>query len=111
MSVKEEDRFDRPLGDFAPSEVLSRLLRGEPESWDNTRSFDDEFADQTWQQVGTAPPFYNYADSAPGGHPATAAPEFTSATTLGDVRGKIVLLRRFPGHGRSKITWGDEAVW
>jgi 1-phosphatidylinositol phosphodiesterase len=95
MSVEEEDRFDGSLGDFAPSEVPSRLLRGEPESWENTRSFDDEFEDQTWQQVGTAPPFYNYVSPSRGDSSVTTAPAFTSATTLGDVRGKIVLLRRF----------------
>jgi len=97
MSVKEEDRFDGSFGDFAPSEVLSKLLRGEPESRENARSFDDGVEEQTWRQVETAPPFYNYADSSSGGHPVTTAPAFTSATTLGDVRGKIVLLRRFEG--------------
>jgi 1-phosphatidylinositol phosphodiesterase len=94
MSVDEETRFDGPLGDFAPSEVLNRLLRGEPESWDNTRSFHDEFEHQTWEQMGTAPPFYNYAASSVG-----AAPAFTSETSLGDVRGKIILLRRFQCDG------------
>lgn len=94
MSVNEETRFDGPLGDFAPSEVLSRLLRGEPESWENTRSFHDEFEYQTWKQVGAAPPFYNYAASS-----AEPAPAFTSETTLGDVRGKIILLRRFQCDG------------
>ena len=97
MSVKEEERFDGPLGDFAPSELLNRLLRGDPESRENTRSFDDEFEHQTWQRLETAPPFYNHAAPSAGGHPVTTAPAFTSATTLGDVRGKIVLLRRFKG--------------
>ncbi|MFY9805807.1 MAG: phosphatidylinositol-specific phospholipase C, partial [Pseudonocardiaceae bacterium] len=108
MSVSEETRFDGSLGDFAPSEVLSRLLRGEPESWENTRSFHDEFQHQTWKQVGTAPPFYNYADSSPG-----IAPAFTSETTLGDVRGKIILLRRFQcgGDVGFDVTyWLDNAI-
>ncbi len=113
MSVEEEDRFDGSLGDFAPSEVLSRLLRGDPESWDNTRSFDDEFENQTWQQVGTAPPFYNYVSPSRGDSSATTAPAFTSATPLGDVRGKIVLLRRFEsdrGMGFDVTYWLDNTT-
>lgn len=98
MSVKEEERFDAPLGDFAPSEVLGRLLRGERESRENSRSFDDEFEYQTWRRLEAAPPFYNYIDPAvAGGRPVATAPALTSATTLGDVRGRIVLLRRFQG--------------
>ncbi len=95
MSVNEEGRFDDSLGDLAPSEVLGRLSRGESELSDNTRSFDDEFETQTCVQLGTEPPFYNYVASSPGGRSVTTAPAFTSATTLGEVRGKIVLLRRF----------------
>lgn len=114
MSVKEEDRFDGPLGDFAPSEVFGRLLRGEPQSRENTRSFDDEFEYQTWQQLETAPPFYNYADpSAAPGQSVTTVPVLTSATTLGDVRGKIVLLRRFhsgEGVGLDVTYWLDNTT-
>ncbi len=95
MLVKEEDRFDSSLGDFAPSEVLGRLMREEPESSDNARSFEDEFKGQTCEQAGAAPLFYNCAASPPGGRGVATAPAFTTATTLGDVRGKIVLLRGF----------------
>ncbi|HET9257143.1 MAG TPA: phosphatidylinositol-specific phospholipase C [Pseudonocardiaceae bacterium] len=114
MSVKEEERFDAPLGDFAPSEVLSRLLRGELESRGNSRSFDDEFEYQTWRQLKSAPPFYNYADPAvAGGRPVMTAPTLTSATTLGDVRGRIILLRRFQGEdgvGFDVTYWLDNAA-
>ncbi len=97
MSVKEEDRFDGSLGDYAPSEVLSRLLRGDVESRDNKRSFDDEFQRQTWELLGSVPPFYNYSAPSSGGHPVTTAPAFTSTSTLGESRGKVILLRRFQG--------------
>ncbi len=100
MLIKAEDRFDSSLGDFAPSEVVGRLSRGEPESRENTRSFEDEFEDQTWEQVGTAPLFYNFSASPPGDRAVAAASAFTAETTMGDVRGKIVLLRRFPSDRR-----------
>ncbi len=98
MLVQGEERFDGSLGGFAPSEVLGRLSRAETESLDNTRSFEDEFEDQTWEQVGAAPLFYNFAASPPGDRAMAAAPALTAETKLGDVRGKIVLLRRFPGN-------------
>lgn len=111
MLVKEEDRADSSLGDFAPSEVLGRLTREERESADNTRSFEEEFKEQTAGQVRTAPLFYNFVASPPGGHGADAAPTFTPATTLGDVRGKIVLLRGFQadrGAGIDVTYWLDD---
>ncbi|MGH3971956.1 MAG: phosphatidylinositol-specific phospholipase C [Pseudonocardiaceae bacterium] len=108
MLVKEEDRADSSLGDFAPSEALGRLARGEPESWENTRSFEEEFKDQTWEQVGTAPLFYNFVACPPGGPAVAAAPTLTPATTLGDVRGKIVLLRGFEGAGGTGF---DVSYW
>ncbi|HVE96249.1 MAG TPA: phosphatidylinositol-specific phospholipase C [Pseudonocardiaceae bacterium] len=113
MLVQAEGRFDDSLGDFAPSEVLARLSRGEPESWDDTRSFEDEFEDQTWEQVGSAPLFYNFAACPPGDRAVAAAPEFTAETKLGDVRGKIVLLRRFPsdrGIGFDVTYWLDDTT-
>lgn len=113
MSVSEEDRFDRSLGDFAPSEVLSRLLRGEPESWENTRSFADEFENQTWQHTGTTPPFYNFVVPSLDHGSGTTTPAFTFATTLGDVRGKIVFLRRFEcgrDMGFDVTYWLDDTV-
>lgn len=111
--IQAEGRFDSSLGDFAPSEVLGRLSRGEPESWDDTRSFEDEFEDQTWEQVGTAPLFYNFVASPPGDRAMAAAPAFTAETKLGDVRGKIVLLRRFPsgrGMGFDVTYWLDDTI-
>ena len=113
MSVKDEDRFDEPLGDLAPSEVLTRLSMGEQKSRDNTRSFEEEFEDQSWEQVGTAPLFYNFPPSSPGVRSAGNAPAFTPETTLGDVRGKIVLLRRFQGDrdiGFDVTYWLDNAT-
>ena len=113
MLVQAEGRFDDSLGDFAPSEILARLSRGEPESWDNTRSFEDEFEDQTWEQVGSAPLFYNFAASPPGDCAVATAPAFTAETKLGDVRGKIVLLRRFPsdrGIGFDVTYWLDDTT-
>jgi hypothetical protein len=76
------------------------LFRGESESRDNTRSFEDEFEDQTWEQVGTEPLFYNFSASPPGDRAVAAASAFTVETTMGDVRGRIVLLRRFPSDRR-----------
>ena len=108
MLVREEDRADSSLGDFAPSEAVGRLSRGELESRDNTRSFDEEFNDQTWEQVGTAPLFYNFAASPPGGQAVAAAPALTPATTLGDVRGKIILLRGFQSDGDTGF---DVSYW
>jgi 1-phosphatidylinositol phosphodiesterase len=113
MLVQAEGRFDSSLGDFAPSEILARISREEPESWDNTRSFEDEFEDQTWEQVGSAPLFYNFAASPPGDRAMDAAPAFTAETKLGDVRGKVVLLRRFAsdrGIGFDVTYWLDDTT-
>ncbi len=113
MSVEGEDRLDSSLGDFAPSEIVGRLSRDERESWENTRSFEAEFEEQVWEQVGTAPLFYNFAASPPGGRSVTTAPAFTPATTVGDVRGKIVLLRRFQGDrgmGFDVTYWLDDTT-
>lgn len=113
MLVKEEDRADSSLGDVAPSEVLGRLTRAEPESLDNSRSFEEEFKDQAWEQVGSAPLFYNFAASPPDGRAVATAPAFTSATTLGDARGKIVLLRGFQGDrgmGFDVTYWLDDTT-
>jgi 1-phosphatidylinositol phosphodiesterase len=113
MLVKEEGRADSALGDLAPSEVIGRLTREEPESWDNTRSFEDEFKGQTWEQVEAAPLFYNFVTSPPGADAGDTAPIFTPATTLGDVRGKIVLLRGFlgdQGMGLDVTHWLDDTT-
>jgi 1-phosphatidylinositol phosphodiesterase len=113
MSVREEDRTDSSLGDFAPSEVIGRLTREESACRDNTRSFEAEFKGQTWEQVETAPPFYNFAASPPGADAGDSTPAFTPATTLGDVRGKLILLRGFQGDqdmGLDVSYWLDDTV-
>ena len=97
MVVREEDRADSSLGDFAPSEVVGRLTREESECRDNTRSFEEEFKGQTWEQEEAAPLFYNFSASSPGVDAGDNSSTFTPATTLGDVRGKIILLRGFQG--------------
>ncbi|MGH3692919.1 MAG: phosphatidylinositol-specific phospholipase C [Pseudonocardiaceae bacterium] len=97
MSVKDEDRFDSTLGRLAPSEVLGKD-RGDPTNWViRSGSFEDAFKARTWQYVEDASLFYNFAAPLPGGDPEAAGPALTSETTLGEVRGKIVLLRRFEG--------------
>ncbi|MGH3871943.1 MAG: phosphatidylinositol-specific phospholipase C [Pseudonocardiaceae bacterium] len=92
MSVDEESRFDGALGRFAPSQLLGKLSTGSAEFWgENTRSFEDTFRSRTWEQVGDVSLFYNFATAPSGGDTGV----FTAGTELGEVRGKIVLLRRF----------------
>jgi hypothetical protein len=96
MSVKEEDRLDSALGRFAPSEVFAKS-REDPESWViRSDSFEEVFKARTWQHVDDASLFYNFAAPVPG-DPGLSAHVLTSETTLKDVRGKIVLIRRFEG--------------
>lgn len=108
MSIKEEDRADSALGDLAPSEVVARVSRGETESRDNTRSFDETFADRTWEHVGETSLFHNVGARPPGSEPEATSAVFTCATTLGDVRGKVILFRRFEGD--SKVGF-DMTYW
>lgn len=99
MSIMEESRVDSLLGKLAPSEVLGRLSRGDITKWrHNTCCFEEALQHKTWECVGDAPLFYNFAARCPGGDAGTPDHEFASGTTLGDVRGRIVLLRRFEGH-------------
>jgi 1-phosphatidylinositol phosphodiesterase len=96
MSVKNEGRFDSVLGRFAPSELFGQS-RGDPKNWAiRSSSFDHVFQARTWEQVEDASLFYNLTVPLPGGGPVDKL-ALTSETTLKDVRGKIVLLRRFPG--------------
>jgi hypothetical protein len=96
MSVDDERRFDDKLGKFAPSQIVCKLpvadtaIRGK-----NTRSFEDTFNAKTWECIEDVPLFYNFIATPPGSDTVATSPAFTSKTTLGDVRGKIVLLRRF----------------
>lgn len=97
MSIKEESRVDSGLGRFAPSEVIGKLSRGDTTSRDRNVSFEDTFKERTREHIENTPLFYNFATHPPGEVPLTSGPRFTSETTLGDVRGKIILLRRFEG--------------
>ncbi|MFZ0118959.1 MAG: phosphatidylinositol-specific phospholipase C, partial [Pseudonocardiaceae bacterium] len=99
MSIMEESRLDSWLGALAPSEVLGALYRGHlvTVGKKNTRCFEQAVKDKTWEVIGDAPLFYNFAAGPSDGEARTSTSAFTSETTLGDVRGKIVLLRRFEG--------------
>ncbi|MFN2479847.1 MAG: phosphatidylinositol-specific phospholipase C [Pseudonocardiaceae bacterium] len=99
LSVSKEHSMDSMLGEFAPSQVLCKLssMGDTDNGCENTRSFEDTFRAITWEHHKDASPFYNFTAAAPGSDFRRPHPAFTSATTLGDVRGKIVLLRRFEG--------------
>jgi hypothetical protein len=95
MSVKDEERFDSNLGRFAPSEVFGKS-RGDRANWAvRSNAFEDAFQARTWQQVDDESLFYNLTIPFPGSPAASSA--LTSQTTLGEIRSKIVLLRRFQG--------------
>ena len=106
MSVKDESRIDSVLGMFAPSEILNTVdedpaedptdVTIESESI-NPGSFEGIFKAKTWQHVGNASLFYNFTSSRGESGPETADHTPLFETKLGDVRGKIVLLRRFAG--------------
>lgn len=99
MSIMEESRADSWLGKLAPSEILGRLYRGDIGKWThNTCCFEEALQHKTWECAGDTPLFYNFAARSPHNGALTSVHEFTSETTVGDVRGKIVLLRRFEGH-------------
>jgi hypothetical protein len=98
MSVEDESRLDSTLGKFAPSQLWGKLSRGDTTKGDeNTRSFEQTFKARTWEHVGDAPLFYNFTAAPPGRDSVATGPAFTSETRLAEVRGKIVLLRRFDG--------------
>ena len=95
MSVKDEERFDSNLGRFAPSEVFGKS-RGDRANWAvRSTAFEDAFQARTWQQVDDESLFYNLTIPLPESQAASSA--LTSQTTLGEIRSKIVLLRRFQG--------------
>lgn len=96
MSVKNEGRFDSVLGRFAPSELLGKSS-GDPANWAiRSSSFEHAFQARTWEHVEDASLFYNLSVTLTGGGPVEKL-ALTSETTLGEVRGKIILLRRFEG--------------
>jgi 1-phosphatidylinositol phosphodiesterase len=93
MSVKDEGRCDSVLGKFAPSRVFGKS-RGDPMNWViRSSSFEDAFKARTWEHVDDPSLFYNLASPFPGS--GSMNTNLTSRTTLGEVRGKIILLRRF----------------
>lgn len=95
MSVKEEARFDSALGRFAPSEAFGKFRR-DPENWViRSGSFEEAFKARTWQHVADPSLFYNFPAPVPDGESVVDNPALTPETTLEEIRGKIVLLRRF----------------
>lgn len=93
LSVKDEGRHDSMLGRFAPSRVFGKS-RGDPMNWViRSNSFEDAFKARTWERVEDPSLFYNLASPLPDDSLVNA--NLTSKTTLGEVRGKIILLRRF----------------
>ncbi|MGH7867894.1 MAG: phosphatidylinositol-specific phospholipase C domain-containing protein, partial [Candidatus Dormibacteraceae bacterium] len=115
MSVKDEDRVDSGLGRYAPSELLGKLSMGDtPDADQDTSSFDDVLQTQTWERIGDAPLFYNFVTPGAGDDSPTLGSAFTSETTLGDVRGKIILLRRFDSNddvGLDLTYWPDNQTF
>lgn len=106
MSVKEEERFDGVLGKFAPSEAFGRFRR-DPVNWViRSDTFEEAFKARTWQHVDKPSLFYNFSVPRPDG--ASDGRVFTPKTTLGEIRGKIVLLRRFEA---SKDVGADFTHW
>ncbi len=98
MSVDDESRFDDALGKFAPSQFFCKLPVADMASCGkNTRSFEDTFNAKTWECIEDIPLFYNFTAVPPGSNPVVINPAFKSETKLGEVRGRIVLLRRFEG--------------
>jgi 1-phosphatidylinositol phosphodiesterase len=108
MSVVDEGRIDSSPGRFAPSEILRKLSRGDNRNGDrNTSSFEDTLREKTWEAYAwralrathteNAPLFYNFAARSSGGDFVTTGRALTSETTLEEVRGQIVLMRRFEG--------------
>ncbi|MGH3671364.1 MAG: phosphatidylinositol-specific phospholipase C [Pseudonocardiaceae bacterium] len=93
MSVKDEGRWDSAFGKFAPSRVFGKS-RGDPMNWViRSISFEDAFKARTWEHVEDPALFYNLASPLPGDKSGNV--NLTSRTTLEEVRGKIILLRRF----------------
>jgi 1-phosphatidylinositol phosphodiesterase len=98
MSIMNERRVDSSLGRFAPSEILGRLSRGDlTNGKQNTSSFEDALREKTCEHIGNAELFYNFPARPPGRGSRATSCALTSKTTLREVRGKIVLLRRFEG--------------
>lgn len=99
MSVADESRIDDVLGKFAPSQIACKLPLADGASPSkNTRSFDDTFNAKTWECIEDLPLFYDFIATCPGSKSMVSGRTLTSQTRLKDVRGRIVLLRRFEGN-------------
>lgn len=111
MSVADEGRMDRGLGKFAPSRLFCRLSAEDTaDCADDPETFETMFKAKTWEYVQDRPLFHNFAPTAPGSTSVATSPAFTAGTRLGDLRGKIVLLRRFegePGVGFDLTYWPE----
>jgi 1-phosphatidylinositol phosphodiesterase len=93
MSIKDEGRCDSILGRFAPSRRLGKS-RGDPMNWVvRSGSFEDAFKARTWEYVPDPALFYNLP--SPRARDGSLQANLTVGTTLGEARGKIILLRRF----------------
>lgn len=97
MSVKDESDVDSDSDKFAPSRVLQKWTRGDDANRSNGPSFEETLKAKTYEHADKAPLFYNFTPCRPLGDSVTSGHVFASGTTLGDVRGNIVLLRRFEG--------------
>ncbi|MCA1601339.1 MAG: phosphatidylinositol-specific phospholipase C [Acidobacteria bacterium] len=109
MSVDDESRVDDALGKFAPSQIFCKLPIADMASYGkNTRSFEDTFNAKTWECIEDIPLFYNFTATPPGSNSAATSPALTSETRLGEVRGRIVLLRRFEGSQGFDLSYWPE---
>lgn len=98
MSIKDERRCDSILGGFAPSEVFGKNSEDPMDrAVVRSDSFEGAFIARTWQHVDDASLFYNFKPALPGDDSASKSPRLISETTLENIRGQIVLLRRFEG--------------
>jgi 1-phosphatidylinositol phosphodiesterase len=88
MSIKDEACPDRGAVKYSPSEILGRLRLGDAEESDKEGfSFAETLRVATRDHVRDTSLFFNFAN----GH------SLTPSTTLRQVRGMIILLRRFDG--------------
>lgn len=98
MSVMDEGRIDSALDRFAPSEILRTLSRGNIVNKEqDTSSFENILKERTCENTESAQLFYNFAAHLSDRDSTTADRALTTETTLRDVRGKVILLRRFEG--------------
>lgn len=111
MSVDNEGRMDSALGRLAPSRLFCRLSAEDTAACeDDPETFEAMFKAKTWEYVQERPLFHNFAPAPAGSTPPATGSALTPRTTLGELRGKIVLLRRFeaePGVGFDLTYWPE----